>query len=63
MTLISLPITSIFLALLLIIVASTVAVTVRWVAEKFLWPNGPIWIHRWVMLFFFGLIILFVKVS
>ena len=60
---INFPVTSWFFALLQLLVAAGAGVLFRWIAEKYIWPGRPVWIHRFVMLFFFGLVILFVKVS
>ncbi len=60
---ISFPITQIFLALLLLLVASGAGVLTRTLSMRwFGWPAEN-WKPFFVMLFFFGLVILFVKVS
>jgi hypothetical protein len=58
---IDLPATTWFLSLLQLLIACAAGVLLRWLSEKFLWPT-KVWPNRFVMLFFFGLVILFVHV-
>lgn len=60
---INFPITSIFFALLLLVVASSAGVLARLIAMRVFGWAVDNWKTVWVTLFFFGLVILFVKVS
>ncbi len=60
---IDLPLTKIFFSLLLLIAASSAGVLARYLAWRVFGWAVDNWKNVWVMLFFFGLVILFVKVS
>ena len=57
---IDVPATTWFFALLQLLIACAAGVFFRWLSERLF--TAPVWVHRFVMLFFFGLVILFVHV-
>ena len=57
---INFPVTTWFISLLLLIVASGAGTLARWIGIKL---DAKDWLCFFVGLFFFGLVILFVKVS